>query len=147
MVTISYVVILDFFKKRKGQSRPLVCFFRPFLVTISIIEIEKSLDGVLGIRTQSRTYGSANPYSLPVAPTLVWAHSGQSIPGGTLVEEQTQSLCLGMCNRYRHFLPISKGSTQPYSLRIAPTWLLKSFHQKAACANAEKKDVKMSNQT
>ena len=54
MVTISYVVILDFFKKRKGQSRPLVCFFRPFLVTISIIEIEKSLDGVLGIQTWGR---------------------------------------------------------------------------------------------
>ena len=29
-------------------------YFRPFLVTISIIQIEKSIDGVLGIRTQGR---------------------------------------------------------------------------------------------
>ena len=37
-----------------GQSRPLfVFYFRSFLVTISI-QIEKSKDGVLGIRTQGR---------------------------------------------------------------------------------------------
>ena len=27
-------------------------YFRPFLITISILQIEKSVDGVLGIRTQ-----------------------------------------------------------------------------------------------
>ena len=38
-----------------GQSRPLFCFyFRYFLDTISIIKIEKSIDGVLGIRTRGR---------------------------------------------------------------------------------------------
>ena len=37
-----------------GQSRPLFVYFRPFLITISIIQIEKSVDGVLGIRTQGR---------------------------------------------------------------------------------------------
>ena len=37
-----------------GQSRPLFVYFRSFLVTISIIQIEKSIDGVLGIRTQGR---------------------------------------------------------------------------------------------
>ena len=38
-----------------GQSRPLIIFyFRSFLVPtiISIIQIEKSVDGVLGIRTR-----------------------------------------------------------------------------------------------
>ena len=37
-----------------GQSRPLCVYFRSFLIpiTISIIQIEKSIDGVLGIRTR-----------------------------------------------------------------------------------------------
>ena len=34
-----------------GQSQPLFVYFRPFHITISIIQIEKSLDGVLGIQT------------------------------------------------------------------------------------------------
>ena len=33
-----------------GQSRTLFVYFRPFLITISI-QFEKSIDGVLGIRT------------------------------------------------------------------------------------------------
>ena len=37
-----------------GQSRPLFVYFRYFLITISIIQIEKSVDGVLGIRTRGR---------------------------------------------------------------------------------------------
>ena len=39
-----------------GQSRPLFVYFRSFLIpiTISIIQIEKSIDGVLGIRTRGR---------------------------------------------------------------------------------------------
>ena len=36
-----------------GQSRPLFVYFCPFLITISILQIEKSIDGVLGIRTCS----------------------------------------------------------------------------------------------
>ena len=36
-----------------GQSRPLFVYFCDFLITISI-QIEKSKDGVLGIRTQGR---------------------------------------------------------------------------------------------
>ena len=36
-----------------GQSRPLFVYFCFFLVTISI-QIEKSVDGVLGIRTRGR---------------------------------------------------------------------------------------------
>ena len=35
-----------------GQSRPLLVYFRPFLVTIWKIRIEKSLEGVLGIQTR-----------------------------------------------------------------------------------------------
>ena len=39
-----------FFFKKMGQSRPLFVYFHSFLVTISK-QIEKSIDGVLGIRT------------------------------------------------------------------------------------------------
>ena len=35
-----------------GQSQPLFVYFHYFLITISIIQIEKSVDGVLGIQTQ-----------------------------------------------------------------------------------------------
>ena len=37
-----------------GQSRPLFVYFRYFLDTISIIQIEKSVDGVLGNQTCDR---------------------------------------------------------------------------------------------
>ena len=37
-----------------GQSRPLFVYFRPFLNTISIIQIEKSIDCVLWILTNGR---------------------------------------------------------------------------------------------
>ena len=46
------VLVQVFFFKKMGQSRPLFVYFRSFLITISIIQIEKSVDGVLGIRTQ-----------------------------------------------------------------------------------------------
>ena len=36
-----------------GQSRPLFVYFHSFLSTISI-QIEKSIDGVLGIQTRGR---------------------------------------------------------------------------------------------
>ena len=37
-----------------GQSRRLFVYFHPFLIIILIMQIEKSIDGVLGIRTPSR---------------------------------------------------------------------------------------------
>ena len=37
---------------KMGQSRPLFVYFHYFPTTISIIQIEKSIDGVLGIRTR-----------------------------------------------------------------------------------------------
>ena len=46
-----FCVELLFFFKKMGQYRPLFVYFRSFLVTISI---EKSIDGVLGIRTRGR---------------------------------------------------------------------------------------------
>ena len=42
----------SFFKM--GQSRPLFVYFCYFLIIISIIQIEKSVDGMLGIRTRGR---------------------------------------------------------------------------------------------
>ena len=38
-----------------GQSGLFFVYFCPFLITISKIQIVKSIDGVLGIRTQGRT--------------------------------------------------------------------------------------------
>ena len=40
--------VIDCFQKM-GQSRPLFVYFRYFLIRISIIQIEKSVDGMLGI--------------------------------------------------------------------------------------------------
>ena len=42
------------FLRKMGQSRPLFVYFCHFLDTISIIQIEKSVDGVLGTRTRGR---------------------------------------------------------------------------------------------
>ena len=39
---------------KMGQSRPLFVYFRPFLITISTIQIEKNTDDVLGIQTHGR---------------------------------------------------------------------------------------------
>ena len=46
-------LVFFFFKKKAGQSRPLFVYFRSFLVTIPI-QIEKSINGVLGIPTRGR---------------------------------------------------------------------------------------------
>ena len=45
---------------KRGQYRPLFVYFCPFLVTISIIQIVKILDGVLGIKTWGRRIVSAD---------------------------------------------------------------------------------------
>ena len=50
----------NLFLKKMGQSRPLFVYFRSFLITISIIQIEKSIDGVLGIRTRGRRMEGAD---------------------------------------------------------------------------------------
>ena len=42
-----------------GQSRPLFVHFRSFLIIIST-QIEKSIDGVLGIQTRGRTMVGAD---------------------------------------------------------------------------------------
>ena len=48
-----------------GKSRPLFVYFSPFLITISMIQIEKSLDGVLGIQTRGhRMVGADNTMEL-----------------------------------------------------------------------------------
>ena len=44
---------IEFFLKI-GLSRPLFVYFHPFLITISIIQIHKSVDGVHGIWTCGR---------------------------------------------------------------------------------------------
>ena len=44
-----------FFLKKMGISRPLFVYFRHFLDAISIIQIEKSVDGVLGMVGAGKT--------------------------------------------------------------------------------------------
>ena len=51
---LAWIKLFHLFFKKMGQSRPLFVCFCYFLDTISIIQIEKSLDGVLGIRTRGR---------------------------------------------------------------------------------------------
>ena len=56
-----------------GQSRPLFVYFRSFLITISIIQIEKSVDGVLGIQTLGRRMvGADKATELWRPPYLCW---------------------------------------------------------------------------
>ena len=45
--------LFNLFLEKMGQSRPLFVYFRSFLVTISL-QIEKSIDDVLGIWTRGR---------------------------------------------------------------------------------------------
>ena len=64
-------ILPPFFKM--GQSQPLFSLFSSFLVTISIIQIEKSADGVLGIRTRSHKMVGADE-------TTILAHIGNRFP-------------------------------------------------------------------
>ena len=62
-----------------GQSRPLFVYFRHFLITITIIE--KSIEGVLGIRTRGRRMvGTDETTELwrPPPLTLLLPHSKHS---------------------------------------------------------------------
>ena len=54
-----------------SQSRPLFVYFRSFLITISI-QIEKSIESVLGIRTQGRRMvGADETMELWQPPTII----------------------------------------------------------------------------
>ena len=55
-----FQIINLIFSFRIGQSWPLFVYFRPFLITISSIQIEKRVDGVLGIRTQGQRMVGGN---------------------------------------------------------------------------------------
>ena len=58
-----------------GQSWPLFVYFRSFLVTISIIQIEKSIDGVLGIRTRDTGWwAQTKPRSYGALPNITHCH-------------------------------------------------------------------------
>ena len=53
------------------QSQPLFVYFRPILITISIMQIEKSIDGVLGIQTRGhRIVGVDKTMELLLLPCL-----------------------------------------------------------------------------
>ena len=45
---------MTFFFKKWANPSPFFVYFRNFLITISIVQIEKSIDSVLGIRTWDR---------------------------------------------------------------------------------------------
>ena len=59
-----------------GQSQPLFVYFHSFLITISI-QIEKSVDGVLGIQTRGRRMVGADKTRSygghPIVPLFCWS--------------------------------------------------------------------------
>ena len=66
------------------QSRPLFVYFRTFLITISIIQIEKSVFGVLGIWTRGRKMVEADKttelWRPPCRKSLSQNYLGRSLP-------------------------------------------------------------------
>ena len=99
-----------------GQSRPLFVYFRPFLITISIIQIEKSIDNVLRIWTCSRRMVGADkttelwrpPNLLYVFPLDGWMHSRakrslQLLPNLEVEDDCIFAIVWGR-RRRRHFL-------------------------------------------
>ena len=72
-----------------GQSRPLFVYFRSFLVTIST-QIEKSIDGVLGIRTRGCRMVGADK------TTELWRHIFNA-----WIEAQVLNIMMMSQNLYR----------------------------------------------
>ena len=58
-----------------GKFRPLFVYFRHFLDTISIIQIEKSVDEVLGIQTRGRRMVGADETTELWRPPILAAQS------------------------------------------------------------------------
>ena len=54
-----------------GRFRPLFVYFRSFLTTISMIQIEKSVDGVLGNQTRGRRMVGADETTEQVLHSLL----------------------------------------------------------------------------
>ena len=50
------------FIKKWAYHGLFLVYYRPFLITISIIQIEKSIDGVLGVQTHGRMMVGALDY-------------------------------------------------------------------------------------
>ena len=103
-----------------GQFRPLFVYFCSFLVTLSI-QIEKRIDGVLGIRTRGRRMVGADK------STELWQPPNGVVP----------SLCLSLCvymmdKMKRRCVPLARldncGKNRwSNELKDAGTWLL-SIH-------------------
>ena len=64
-----------------GKTRPFFVYFRPFLITISIIQIENSIDVVLGMRTRGHN-GRRRRYHGGMA-------AAQAMVGGRLPSDQS----------------------------------------------------------
>ena len=69
MEALKFIVKIVLIRGR--QSRPLFAYFRPFLITVSILQIEKSIDGVLGIQTHGRMKVSADDTTELWRPPIV----------------------------------------------------------------------------
>ena len=69
-----------------GQSRPLFVYFHTFHITISIIQIEKSVDGVLGTRTQDcRMVGADETTELWRPPNVTYLRACMRLTTVTIV--------------------------------------------------------------
>ena len=70
-----------FIREKIGQSRPRFVYFCPFLITISIIQIEKSLAGVLGTQTCGCRMAGADKTTKLWRPSLFPTICGGEILG------------------------------------------------------------------
>ena len=110
-----------------GQSRPLFVYFRSFLVTISI-QIEKSVDGVLGIRTwaagwkaqtKPQSYGGHIFFLVKLSPNFAvddhshpWCRLGFNLLSigflGSKFSQKPRNLVTTISNKFRCFSKILK---------------------------------------
>ena len=82
-----------------GQSWPLFVYFRHFLITISIIE--KSIDGVLGVRTRGRRMVGADE------TTGLWRPPPINLLLGTSCFFTEKTFCSCRLNKIKYQLAVS----------------------------------------
>ena len=81
-----------------GQSWPLFVYFHSFLITISI-QIEKSIDGVLGIQTRGRRMvGQTKPWSYGGHPQFYFVTHLLPFYGHTRIARKAD--CTHKCNLF-----------------------------------------------
>ena len=107
---------------KMGQSRPLFVYFRHFLITISLLQIEKSVDGVLGIPTRGlMMVGADNTTELwqPPLKDLFSVLSKSGIDFGQFYCDWANVLCCKWPNMEHAIYPAGRTASE-----VFPTLLL-----------------------